>query len=36
VPLTRGKIQLQSESAEVFYRNIAYRPLTRISEELLK
>ena len=29
-PLTRGKIQLQSEGAEVFYRNIAIRPLSKI------
>jgi hypothetical protein len=36
LPLTRGKIQLQSEGAEVFYRNIALRPLDRIPEELLK
>jgi hypothetical protein len=35
-PLTRGKIQLQSEGAEVFYRNIAYRPLTNVPEEYLK
>lgn len=27
VPLTRGKIQLQSEGAEVFYRNIEVQPL---------
>jgi hypothetical protein len=27
VPLQRGKIQLQSEGAEVFYRNIEIRPL---------
>jgi hypothetical protein len=31
VPLTRGKIQIQSEGAEVFYRNITIRPLTRIE-----
>jgi hypothetical protein len=36
VPLTRGKIQLQSEGAEVFYRNIALRPITKIPAELLK
>jgi hypothetical protein len=36
VPLLRGKIQLQSESAEVFYRNIALRPLTKIPDEYLK
>jgi hypothetical protein len=36
VPLTKGKIQLQSEGAEVFYRNIAYRPLKSIPEEYLK
>lgn len=36
IPLTKGKIQLQSEGAEVFYRNVAYRPLTTIPEEYLK
>jgi hypothetical protein len=35
-PLTRGKIQLQSEGAEVFYRNIAVRPLAEIPAEYLK
>ncbi|HXG09240.1 MAG TPA: DUF1080 domain-containing protein [Gemmataceae bacterium] len=35
-PLTRGKIQLQSEGAEVYYRNIAIRPLQSIPEEYLK
>src|SRR5262249_54032313 len=30
VPLTRGKIQLQSEGAEVFYRNISIKPLPKI------
>ena len=29
-PLTKGKIQIQSEGAEVFYRNIAVRPLSAI------
>ncbi len=36
VPLTRGKIQLQSEGAEVFYRNIAVRPLKAIPEQDLE
>lgn len=36
VPLTRGKIQIQSEGAEVFYRNIVIKPLKKISEEYLK
>jgi hypothetical protein len=36
VPLTRGKIQLQSEGAEVFYRNIVVQPLKKIPEEYLK
>jgi hypothetical protein len=36
VPLTRGKIQLQSEGAEVFYRNIAVRPLSKIPDEYRK
>jgi hypothetical protein len=35
-PLSKGKIQLQSEGAEVFYRNIAVRPLQKIPEEYLK
>lgn len=30
VPLTKGRIQLQSEAAEVFYRNIAVRPIREI------
>jgi hypothetical protein len=36
VPLTRGKIQIQSEGAEVFYRNIAYRPIFKIPDDYLK
>ena len=36
VPLTRGKIQLQSEGAELFYRNITVRGITAIPPELLK
>jgi hypothetical protein len=36
VPLHRGKLQLQSEGAEVYYRNIAIRPLDRIPDGLLK
>lgn len=30
--LTKGKIQLQSESAEVFYRNIRIRPIDKIPQ----
>jgi hypothetical protein len=36
VPLTKGKIQLQSEGAEIFYRNIAWRSIKAIPEQLLK
>jgi hypothetical protein len=36
VPMTRGKIQLQSEGAEVFYREMAVRPLDKIPDDLLK
>jgi hypothetical protein len=36
VPLTKGKIQIQSEGAEVFYRNITIRPIEAIPAELLK
>jgi hypothetical protein len=33
--LTKGKIQLQSEGAEVFYRDIEIRNITRLPETLL-
>jgi hypothetical protein len=36
VPLTRGKIQIQSEGAEVFYRDIEVRPIAAIPEMYLK
>jgi hypothetical protein len=32
VPLTRGRIQLQSEAAEVFYRNIQIKPLSEMPK----
>ena len=35
-PLTKGKIQCQSEGAEVFYRDIAIRTIERIPDDLLK
>jgi len=35
VPLTKGRIQLQSEAAEVFYRNIAVRPIGEIPKGIL-
>jgi hypothetical protein len=35
-PLTRGKIQLQSEGAEVFYRAIRIKPLAEIPAEYLR
>jgi hypothetical protein len=34
VPLTKGKIQLQSEGAEIFYRNIELTPIRDIPEEV--
>lgn len=33
VPLTSGKIQLQSEAAEVFFRNIAIKTLTALPKQ---
>lgn len=33
IPLTKGKIQLQSEGAEVFYRNIKIRDIEKIPSE---
>ena len=35
-PLSKGKLQIQSEGAEVFYRNLAIRPLASIPQEYLK
>ena len=35
-PLTKGKIQLQSEGAEVFYRNIQFRQIRELPAELLR
>jgi hypothetical protein len=35
VPLTKGRIQFQSEAAEVFYRNIAVRPIQEIPKAVL-
>ena len=35
VPLTRGKLQFQSEAAEVFYRAIAIRPIREIPREVM-
>ncbi len=32
-PLTRGKIQLQSEAAEVFYKGVRIRPITELPRE---
>lgn len=32
IPLTSGKIQLQSEAAEVFYRNIRIKPITAMPK----
>jgi hypothetical protein len=31
----KGKIQLQSEGAEVFFRNISIQPIERIPGEML-
>jgi Domain of Unknown Function (DUF1080) len=36
VPLTKGRIQFQSEAAEVFYRNIAIRRITEIPNQVLE
>ncbi len=34
VPLSNGKIQLQSEGAEIFYRNIQIKSIDRIPDEI--
>jgi hypothetical protein len=35
IPLTKGKIQIETEGAEVFYRDIKIRPIEAIPESLL-
>jgi hypothetical protein len=35
-PAVRGKIQIQSEGAEVFYRNIMIQPIDRIPDDVLR
>ena len=35
LPLTRGKIQIQSEGAEIFFRQIKIRPIDRLPTEYL-
>ncbi len=35
VPLTKGKLQFQSEAAEVYYRNIEIRPIEKIPDDVL-
>jgi hypothetical protein len=36
LPLTKGKLQIQSEGAEVFYKDIRVQPLFSIPGKLLK
>lgn len=36
LPLTKGKIQIQSEGAEIFYKQIKLEPLNAIPENMLK
>ena len=36
LPLEKGKIQLQSEGAEVFYKQIRIQPITEIPGQLLQ
>jgi hypothetical protein len=35
-PLTKGKLQIQCEGAEVYYRNIRLRPITAFPADLLR
>jgi hypothetical protein len=35
-PLTKGKIQIQSEGAEIFYRQIKIQPINRLPAEFVK
>ena len=35
-PLTKGKIQIQSEGSEVFYRNIKISSIDKLPDDILK
>ena len=35
-PLTKGKIQIQSEGSEIYYRNIKIVSIDKIPENILK
>ena len=35
IPLTKGKIQIQSEGAEVFYRQIKIQPIVSLPADLI-
>jgi hypothetical protein len=35
-PMTKGKIQIQSEGAEVFYRQIKIQPIKQLPAEFLQ
>ena len=36
IPLTKGRIELQSESAEIFFRNVWLEPIDSLPPEFLK
>ena len=36
IPLSKGKIQIQSEGAEIFYRNLEVEPIVEIPEKFLR
>ena len=36
IPLVKGKIQIQSEGAEIFYKHITVEPVDAIPAEFLK
>jgi hypothetical protein len=36
IPLTKGKIQIQSEGAEIYYRNLQLQSVAKIPEHILK
>jgi hypothetical protein len=35
-PLKKGKLQIQSEGAEIFFRNIEYRPIDEIPDDIAR
>jgi hypothetical protein len=36
IPLTKGKIQIESEGSEIFYRNVKIRSINKLPDNILE